>query len=97
MYRTLMTAVTPSHDGNVGNAAANAPPPPRGWIRRSHRTLSMVFTATVIANFVALGLGGGAQPPAWITYAPLLPLLVLMLSGLCLLVQPWLRARRTRT
>lgn len=95
MYRTLITAAAPPLSGRHDPTVTS--PPPRGWIRRSHRTLSMVFTATVIANFVALGLGCGAQPPAWITYAPLLPLLVLMLSGLCLLVQPWLHARRTRT
>ena len=38
-------------------------------IRQSHRWVSVVFTLTVVANFVAMGLGSG-QPPAWITYAP---------------------------
>jgi hypothetical protein len=50
--------------------------------RQLHRWLSIVFTLTVIANFVALGMGGGAQPPAYITYAPLPPLFLLMFSGL---------------
>src|SRR5690606_5059899 len=27
------------------------------WIRQTHRWLSLIFTATVIANFVALGTG----------------------------------------
>jgi hypothetical protein len=54
----------------------------------------MVFMATVIANFIALALRGGAQPPAWITYSPLLPLFVLMLSGTYLFVQPYVIRRR---
>src|SRR5438874_296863 len=36
------------------------------WIRQIHRWLSIVFTLTVIANFVALTQG---QPPAWVTYS----------------------------
>jgi hypothetical protein len=42
----------------------------------------------VIVNFVALGLGQG-QPPAWVTYSPLLPLAVLLLTGLYLFVLPY--------
>ena len=37
------------------------------WVRPTHRVVSIVFTVTVIANFVALGAGKGQQPPAWIT------------------------------
>jgi hypothetical protein len=68
------------------------------WIRQAHRWVSIAFTLTVIANFVALGLGQG-QPPAWVTYSPLLPLALLMLSGLYLFVLPyavkWRISRRT--
>ena len=32
------------------------------WIRQTHRWLSIAFTVTVIANFVALARGGGAMP-----------------------------------
>jgi hypothetical protein len=68
------------------------------WIRQTHRCLSMAFTVTVIANFVALGLGKGAQPPAWVTYSPLVPLFLLLFSGLYLFVLPyatrWRNARR---
>jgi hypothetical protein len=59
------------------------------WIRQTHRWVSMAFTLTVVANFVALGLRQGQQPPAWVTYAPLLPLALLMLSGLYLFVLPY--------
>jgi hypothetical protein len=52
------------------------------WIRQTHRWLSIVFTVTVIANFVALSQG---TPPDWVTYSPLLPLALLLFSGLYLL------------
>ena len=64
-------------------------------IRQAHRWISIAFTLTVAANFVALAIGQGAQPPAAITYAPLPPLFLLMLSGLNLFVLPY-RARRKR-
>ena len=57
-----------------------------GWVRQSHRWLSIAFTVTVIANFVAMGLG---QPPAWVVYAPLLPLFLLLFTGLYMFVLPY--------
>jgi hypothetical protein len=66
-------------------------------IRQTHRWVSIIFTLTVIANFVAIGMGGGTPPPPWITYAPLLPLAVLLFSGLYLFVLPYsVRWRRGR-
>jgi heme A synthase len=65
----------------------------QSWIRQTHRWLSMIFTATVITNFVALALTNGA-PPAWITYSPLLPLLILMLTGVYLFALPYVVKRR---
>ena len=59
------------------------------WIRQIHRWVSIVFVATVIANFVALARGGGAMPPAWITYSPLPPLAFLVFTGLYLFVLPY--------
>ena len=68
------------------------------WIRQTHRWVSIAFTLTVIANFVALAQGGGTPPPPWITYSPLLPLALLLFSGLYLFVLPytarWRGARR---
>jgi cellulose synthase/poly-beta-1,6-N-acetylglucosamine synthase-like glycosyltransferase len=58
------------------------------WIRQTHRWLSIVFTLTVVANFVALAVGPG-QPPALVTYSPLLPLALLLLTGLYLFVLPY--------
>ena len=59
------------------------------WIRQIHRWVSIVFVATVIANFVALARGGGAMPPPWITYSPLPPLALLLFTGLYLFVLPY--------
>jgi hypothetical protein len=65
------------------------------WIRQTHRWLSIAFTLTVIANFIALGLGRGQQPAAWITYSPLLPLAFLLLTGLYMFVLPYTARRRS--
>jgi len=54
----------------------------------------MIFTLTVIANFVVIGLG---KQIAWVTYSPLLPLALLLFSGLYLFALPYagrLRSRR---
>ena len=64
------------------------------WIRQFHRWVSIAFTVTVIANFIALARGRG-MPPAWVTYSPLLPLALLLLSGLYLFTLPYLAKWRT--
>jgi peptidoglycan/LPS O-acetylase OafA/YrhL len=56
------------------------------WIRQSHRWLAIVFTLTVIANFVTMAFG---TPPDWIVYAPLLPLFLELLTGLYLFALPY--------
>ena len=60
------------------------------WIRQLHRWLSIIFTVTVAANFVAMALG---TPPAWVVYAPLLPLFLLLFSGLYMFVLPYAKRR----
>jgi hypothetical protein len=64
------------------------------WPRQVHRWLSVAFTATVVANFVALARADGGTPPAWVTYSPLLPLALLLLTGLYLFVLPYAARRR---
>jgi hypothetical protein len=65
-------------------------------MRRIHRWLSIVFTATVIANFAAMTR---RPPPVWVTYSPLFPRALLLLTGVYLFVLPyaaaWRSARRT--
>ena len=67
------------------------------FVRQSHRWLSILFTLTVLANVVAMTQG---PPPAIVTYSPLLPLFLLMFSGLYLFALPytarWRIARRAQ-
>jgi hypothetical protein len=50
----------------------------------------------VIANFVAIGTGGGEQPAPWITYSPLPPLFLLLFSGLYLFALPYFAKSRAQ-
>jgi hypothetical protein len=61
------------------------------WIRQGHRWLSIIFTATVIANFVVRAFG---EPPLWVVYSPLAPLFLLLFSGLYMFVLPYMAERR---
>ena len=56
------------------------------WIRQTHRWLSIIFTLTVAANFITMAFG---EPPAWVVYSPLLPLFLLLFSGLYMFVLPY--------
>ena len=64
------------------------------WIRQTHRWLAIAFTATVIVTFVALAQ---KEPVVWVSYVPLLPLALLLLSGLYLFALPYAARLRTRT
>jgi hypothetical protein len=72
---------------------------PVNWstlIRQTHRWVSMAFMLTVILNIVVMSVRPG-PPPAWVTYSPLLPLFILMFSGLYLFALPYVtRWRRVR-
>jgi cellulose synthase/poly-beta-1,6-N-acetylglucosamine synthase-like glycosyltransferase len=61
------------------------------WIRQLHRWLSIAFTVTVVANFVVRGLG---EPPLWVVYSPLIPLFLLLFSGLYMFVLPYAAGQR---
>jgi hypothetical protein len=56
------------------------------WVRQIHRWLSMAFTVCVIANFVVMGRGKIAL---WVGLFTLLPLALLMITGLYLFVLPY--------
>ncbi|MEO5895733.1 MAG: hypothetical protein ABIS06_08530 [Vicinamibacterales bacterium] len=64
------------------------------WIRQIHRWVSIAFTVTVIANFVGLAQGN-RMPPPWVTYSPLLPLALLLFTGLYMFALPHVTSRRS--
>ena len=65
------------------------------WVRQIHRWVSIAFTVAVIVTFVALAQ---KEPIVWVSYLPLLPLALLLFTGLYLFVLPhvtkWRRGRR---
>ena len=65
------------------------------WIRQCHRWLSIVFTVTVVANFVAIAIGT-TEPSLWVTYSPLPPLFLMLVTGLYLFSLPYIAARQIR-
>jgi heme A synthase len=66
------------------------------WVRQIHRWLSVAFVLTVIATFIALAQ---KNPLVWVSYVPLAPLALLLLTGLYLFVLPyaikWRSGRRS--
>lgn len=59
------------------------------WIRQIHRWVSIAFNVAVIANIVAMAAKSGEMPPPWVTYSPLPPLALLLLTGMYLFVLPY--------
>ncbi len=62
------------------------------WIRQIHRWLSIFFTVTVIVTFIALAQ---KEPVVWVSYVPLLPLALLLLTGLYLFALPYVTKWRS--
>jgi hypothetical protein len=56
------------------------------WIRQGHRWMSMAFTAGFIFNVLAVA--GGEEPAFWVYLLVLIPLGLLLASGLYLFVLP---------
>ncbi|MCE0766204.1 hypothetical protein LWC35_25350 [Pseudonocardia kujensis] len=63
---------------------------PNKAIRQIHRWTSLVFTVTVVVCFAAVA----GVLPFWVYYLPLLPLAVLLFSGLWLFALPYATRRR---
>ena len=61
------------------------------WIRQTHRWVSIAFTVAVIINIVAMGQ---ETPAVWVGLLALLPLTLLLLTGLYLFVLPYAAKRR---
>ncbi|HEX3366926.1 hypothetical protein [Phenylobacterium sp.] len=65
-------------------------------IRQGHRWLSVAFTVGVVINFVVYSVRGKDHPPAfWVNLLALIPVFLLLFSGLYLFVLPYI-ARRGR-
>ena len=56
------------------------------WLRQIHRWLSIAFTVAVIVNIVALVR---EEQAVWVGFLALLPLALLLLTGLYLFVLPY--------
>lgn len=59
-------------------------------VRQFHRWVSIIFVAIVVIVGV---LGAVLESAEWIFYVPLLPLALLIITGLNLFVLPYLRRR----
>ena len=55
-------------------------------IRQLHRWLSIVFTLGVIANIVTMSI---TTPPFWVGLLALIPLILLLISGLYMFALPY--------
>jgi len=65
------------------------------WIRQGHRWLSIVFTVTVGVNFIARAIDS-TGPSSWITYSPLPPLFLMLVTGLYLFALPYIVKRQDK-
>jgi hypothetical protein len=61
------------------------------WIRQAHRWVSIAFTVAVVINIVAMSQ---EKPAVWVGLLALLPLILLLITGLYLFVLPY--ATRSR-
>jgi len=62
------------------------------WVRQIHRWLSIAFTAGVIGYMIVMTRG---QPPAWVGLFALVPLILLLLTGLYMFVLPYVGKGRS--
>lgn len=63
------------------------------WVRQIHRWVSMVFTTLVV--IVTIVVLTQKQPAEWVLLTPLLPLFLLLLTGLYLFALPYLNRWRS--
>jgi hypothetical protein len=63
------------------------------WFRQFHRWTSIAFTVAVLINIVVLAQG--QQPPVWVGLLALIPLALLMITGLYLFALPYVARWRS--
>lgn len=71
-----------------GGPAPQGTPVRSGLVRQTHRWSAVVFAVSVLVTSIALAQ---AEPIVWVSYIPLFPLLLLLITGLTMFVQ----SRRT--
>ncbi len=64
------------------------------FIRKFHRWVAIAFTLGVILNTVVIAMAQGQQPEFWVYLFALIPLFLLLFSGLYLFVLPYLAKGR---
>jgi hypothetical protein len=62
------------------------------WLRQFHRWISIAFTLGVVVNTVVIAAGEG-EPAFWVYLLALIPLALLLITGLYLFALPYLRRR----
>lgn len=65
------------------------------WIRQIHRWLSILFTIGVIANIINIFGMGQEQPAVWVGMMALIPLILLMLTGLYMFALPYFARQKS--
>jgi hypothetical protein len=60
-------------------------------LRQIHRWTAIVFTVSIVVTVIALVQ---PAPVIWVSYVPLFPLAVMLLTGLYLFAQPYAARRR---
>ena len=63
------------------------------WIRQFHRWTSMLFVVTIIITTIALAQ---PEPIVWVSYVPLIPLFLLLATGIYMFVLPYAQRWRAR-
>ena len=63
------------------------------WIRQIHRWLAILFTVGFIANIITIFGMGQQQPPVLVGMMALVPLMLLLLSGLYMFALPYFAGR----
>jgi intracellular septation protein A len=63
----------------------------KSWVRQIHRWLAIAFTVAIIINIVAFVQN---DQGVWVGFLALLPLAVLLLTGLYLFVLPYVPQER---
>jgi hypothetical protein len=63
------------------------------WIRQVHRWLSVLFVLTIIVTTIALTQ---PEPTVWVSYVPLIPLFLLLATGIYMFVLPYAQRWRAR-